>query len=253
MITRWAGFALLAYAASGRGYAIQLITNGGFETGTLSGWVLTNQTGSCCGTSFYSDRLTTTPLSADPTAGPESGNWYAVSDNAGGPGTAILSQTFTVPTGASSVILSYGLFVNSFAGDVVDPAGNLDYSGPANQYALVSLLTGAVTGANLFSTSTGVVRDFYKGTDGGAITNNPYKDYSFDITSLVGSGGMFTLRFAEVNNLDVLNMGVDNVSVSFTAVSATPEPASIMLAALGMAGIGVLRRRRPDSIAQDVS
>jgi hypothetical protein len=59
------------------------------------------QTGSFTGTGFYADSLTTTPESGSPTAGPKTGADYAVSDTSGGPGTAILSQTFTVKLAGS--------------------------------------------------------------------------------------------------------------------------------------------------------
>jgi hypothetical protein len=176
--------------------------------------------------------------------GPESGSYYAVSDSQG-TGTLILSQTFTVPTGAASVILSFGLFVNSYGGDIVNTVAGLDFSGtadpgnPADQYGAVSLLS---SGASLFSTSTGVLSNFYQGTDSAANNPNHYTNYTDNITSLVGSGGTFTLRFAEVNNVNYLNMGVDNVSVVFTPTTATPEPSSIVLtlSALGAIWLGMM-------------
>jgi hypothetical protein len=239
MTKKLAGIAFASCLAAGSAHASQLIVNGGFETGTLSGWTVTTQTGSFTGTGFYADSLTTTPESGSPTAGPKTGADYAVSDASGGPGTAILSQTFTVPVGMPSVILSYSLFVNSYGGDVIDPAGDLNYSGAANQYALVSLLS---AGASLFSTTTGDLANFYKGTDAG--TNpNPYTNYSFNITSLVTAGQTYTLRFAESDNVNILNMGVDNVSVVSSA-SALPEPASSILAFLGITGICLFRSRR---------
>jgi hypothetical protein len=132
-----------------------------------------------------------------------------------------------VPGPASSVILSFNLFVDTYGGIQVNPIG-LDYSDGANQYARADLLQ---AGSSLFSTGTGVLRTFYSGADTVSANPNPYTTYSFNITSLVGAGGTFILRFAEVDNVDVLNMGIDNVSINYAAATSVPEPSSLVLAA----------------------
>jgi hypothetical protein len=238
MIRLLARIGFLVCSATGIACASQLITNGGFETGSLSGWTVTGEAGSYAGSGFFASNSTTTPQSGSTTVGPESGSYYAVSDGVG-PATEILSQTFTVPAGAASVILSFGLFVNSYGGDIVNTAAGLDFSGAANQYGVVSLLS---SGASLFSTTTGVLGNFYQGTDSAATNPNHYTNYNDNITSLVEAGGTFTLRFAEVNNVNYLNMGVDNVSVVYTAATATPEPSSIVLtlSALGAIWFGIM-------------
>jgi hypothetical protein len=222
----------LASGCQGCDYAAQLILNGGFETGTLTNWTVSTEVGSFPGSSFYAQSSTTTPQTGLTTVGPESGTSYAVSDGAGSAAT-VLSQTFTVPQGAGSVVLSYGLFVNSGAGGTPTPAAvntsnGLDFNQIPSQFGIVSLLSGST---NLFSTGATDLRNFYEGVDAG---NNPnaYTNYSFNVTSLVSAGGAFTVRFGAVDNVDALNVGVDNVSVVFTAASI-PEPASILL---GLAG-----------------
>jgi len=218
--------------------ASQLITNGGFETGTLSGWTVANQTGSFPGSNFFALSGTTTPQSGSTTVVPATGSFYAVSDGSGPEAHALL-QSFTVPGPASSVILSFSLFVNSYGGSFVNPIG-LDFTDGANQHARVDILRST---ASAFDTGTGVLQNLYLGTDSGA---NPhaYKNDTFDITSLVGPGGTFLLRFAEVDNQNVLNLGVDNVSINFTAATSVPEPFSITLAALGVIGFALLRLKR---------
>jgi MYXO-CTERM domain-containing protein len=230
----------LACGIEGYSHAAQLIVNGGFETGNLSGWTINTETGS----SFYALSSTTAPQSGLTTAGPESGKYYAVSDNGGGSAAIVLSQSFVVPKGAASVILSYGMFVNSgISGPstpgAVNTTAGLDYNQIPSQFGIVSLLTGT---ANLFSTTTGDLKDFYEGVDT-KNNPNPYTNYSYDITSLVSGGGTFTIRFAEVNNLDFLNLAVDNVSVN-VSTSTTPEPASILLGIFGLAGLAFRRARR---------
>jgi hypothetical protein len=241
MTRKLAPIAFLACSLAGTARASQLITNGGFETNGLAGWTVTTELGSFTGTGFYADTLTVTPESGTTTVGAESGKDYAVSDNAGGSGTAILSQTFIVPAGLSSVILSYGLFVNSYGGDIVNAAAGLDYSKGADQYGGVSLLS---AGTSLFSTSAGVLTNFYQGTDSSATNPNAYTNYSYNITPLVGAGGTFILRFAEVNNQDILNLGVDNVSI-LTSTAAAPEPASVVLLFAAMGGVWLAIRLKP--------
>jgi hypothetical protein len=120
---------------------MELITNGGFETGTLAGWTVTDQAGGS-GT-FFASNAAVSPLSGLPTAGPATGAFYAVSDQTG-PGAHALSQSFTVPSGGCPVTLTFDMFVNdqSLSGGIIDPAG-LDYSVLANQHARVDILTAA--------------------------------------------------------------------------------------------------------------
>jgi hypothetical protein len=227
-------FGLLSSACLAWG--AQLITNGGFETGNFAGWTVVNQAGTFPGHNFYVSGATSTPQSGSTTVGPASGSFYAVTDGLG-PGTSALLQSFTVSGPVSSVILSFSLFVNSYGGDFVNPIG-LDFTGGANQYGRVDILR---AGASAFDTGSGVLATYYLGDDPGA---NPhaYTSDSFNITSLVGGGGTFQLRFAEVDNQNTLNMGVDNASI-VTTIGGVPEPSTVILAALGLAGFSLVIRR----------
>jgi PEP-CTERM motif len=239
MKMKLARLVLLAYGSIGSTHASQLIINGGFETGTLSGWTVTTQAGSYPGSNFFATSSTTTPVSGSSTVGAKTGTYYAVSDNIGS-STVILSEVFAVPSQPSSLILSYSLFVNSYGGTQINTSAGLDYNRIPSQFGIVSLLS---AGTSLFSTSAGVLRNFYLGTDSLAGAN-PYVNYSFDITSLVSAGGSYILRFGEVGNLDVLNLGVDNVSLDFTAAVAAPEPSSAVLLLFGVVVAGLRSARR---------
>src|SRR5262249_26210400 len=157
-----------------------------------------------------------TTYSSHPTVGPASGPFYAVSDQQG-PGTHALIQNFTVPGAASSVVLTFQMFVNQYAtGTIVGPQG-LDYTGGANEHARVDLLFPPST---ISLPGPGALPNRALATNPGT-PPNASTPYSFNITSLVGGGGTFRLRFAESDNQGYLNQGVDSVSIDFTAV---PEP-----------------------------
>lgn len=217
--------------------AEELITNGGFETGSLTGWFTANQTGGSG--SFFVATGTLTPVSGNLTVGPANGNYYAVSDQSG-PGSHVLYQPLTVPVGTLSATLSFDMFVNNYdqGGVPFFNAAGLDYTVRPNQQARVDLLGG---NASPFDTSAGVIRNFYRGA-GTSADPGQYSHYSFDITSDLVPGESYLLRFAEVDNQSYLNQGVDNVSITATLA---PEPASLTLLALGgLALLDLLRRRR---------
>jgi hypothetical protein len=232
------GSALLLCVLCASANATSLLVNGGFETGTLAGWTVANQAGSFPGSNFFALNGTLAPQSGLATVGAASGSFYAVSDG-NGSGAHALIQLFTVAGPASSVMLSFSLFVNSYGGNVVNPIG-LDFTDGANQHARVDILR---AGASAFDTGAGVLQSFYIGTDAGA---NPhaYTNYTFDITSLVGAGGTFQLRFAEVDNQLFLNMGVDNAHIEAQLGNAVPEPSTIVLSALSLVILVGSRLRR---------
>lgn len=212
----------------------QLLTNGNFETGTFSGWTLADQAGS--GGSFFigvpgADTPAVNGFSFATAPNALGGNSYAVSSS-DSPGAHALLQNFTVLKPGEKVTLSFDMFVNdqSQIGPIVDASG-LDYTTGGtfddNQHARVDLLQ--VGAGDLSTAPADVLANFYLGVDnpGGGVPN-PYQSYSFDISALVASGGIYRLRFAEVDNLSALNVGVDNVSVLAVAPTV-PEPGSLML------------------------
>jgi hypothetical protein len=195
--------------------AVQLLTNPGFETGNFSGWTATSQPGGS-GT-FVVLAGTSGLISGSATVGPHNGSmFYAVTDQ-GGPGAQALIQPFTIPGSSPAVNLSFSMFDNDYDGGPLVNAAGLDYTAFPNQHARVDILTAAATA---FDTGAGVKTNFYLGVD--PHTNpNPYRNYSFDITDLVGGGGTFQLRFAQVDNEFYQNLGVDDVSIQYQPASDT--------------------------------
>ena len=231
-------FALLQHAHA----AVELVQNGGFESGDFTGWNVVNRIGGV-GNWHVSKPGDATPDSNQPTSAVgASGKFYAVSDQPA-PGTHSLLQTIAVPSPAASVILSFDLFVNDVSrkGPLVDPIG-LDHGGMPNQHARVDILT---SNAGPFDTGAGVLANFFLGIDLGTLPHD-FTHYSFDITSLIGAGGVFQLRFAEVDNQGYFNAGVDNVSILYTPLDPAPEPASLAIwSLLSMLGLGHAAHLRP--------
>ena len=234
-------FALaLALGAALAASATELITNGGFESG-LIGWTSVSSLATNGGYDPVSPGTSARAFAAQGSSGlaplsglgvlaPPVGKAYALADATGAGATALL-QNFTVPTGTTSLTLSYRMVVYDNYG--FGPQGTgLTFSGSPGsaQLARVDLLRG---GATDFSTAAAdVVRSFYSGSP--SDPNATFVLSTFDLTGL--AAGSYRLRFAVVDNGFVVNQGIDAVSVN-----AVPEPAAFVALALG--ALPLLRRR----------
>jgi PEP-CTERM motif len=233
--------AVLAATIAVPASATELIVNGGFETGNYTGWSANVRSGSNGGLSISTPGANS-PVSNFATApNAAGGSFYSVSDQ-GGPGAYALAQSFFIPVGTTSAVLTFQMFANNSTGvTIIDPIG-LDYTGPSNQHARVDILT---AGANVFSTNPAdVVAGLYLGADGTGA--NPYVSYSFNLLSLgLSDGTGYQIRFGEVDNQGFFQQGVDNVSIDAIA-GAVPEPSTwaMMIAGFGMIGFAARRRQQ---------
>jgi hypothetical protein len=240
-------------------HAQELLTNGGFETGNLNGWKVVDAPGSTTPGSFlignntpdanFNPATPSTPLEHFPSVGAKSGNYYAVSDSAG-PGAHALLQNFTLAPNPRSVIFSFDMFVNDWNGAgvlnadlVLDPnqqdgMGNLI----PTQFVSVDLLAG--NAADL-TDDVGLINNFYLGEDGYSATALPngYEHFQYDITGLVANGGMYRVRFAEVDNQFTINAGIDNMSV-YAVPANVPEPGNMAMGLALFGGCLTLTRNR---------
>jgi hypothetical protein len=103
---------VVAISISDTSQGLELITNGGFETGDFSGWTIVNQVGGVG--SFYIGSQIYTPTYEFRTVGPSTGAFYAVAQQES-TSTNILEQSFSVPGPARSVILKYDQWVTDYA------------------------------------------------------------------------------------------------------------------------------------------
>jgi PEP-CTERM motif len=240
MVPALAGILILTGPRPTSAASIQLITNGDFEAlgGSLTGWSAFNQPGGD-GT-FTLQSGTSSPLSQQGVPAPPGLTHAAMSDG-GAPGSHVLLQDFTVPTGIASATLSFSRFVQNGATAFFSPS-TLDFSNVNNQQARVDIIGGS---ANPFSVAASdVLLNVFHTSPGDPLVSG-YTTQTVDVTSLLQSlpGQTLGLRFAEADNQFLFQFGVDQVSLTINTV---PEPASLVMAGTSLvAGLGCwLRRRR---------
>lgn len=211
-------FAAVAAGAIGVPASAQnLLTNGGFETGDLTGWsASTIGPGdiSVMDLSFGA----ALPLSTRPANGAAGGAWYATTDQDDS-SSYELYQFFTVPENHGKVIVSYDLAVTSYA----------EFEADTQQVKIelfeISLERGGLP-ATLY---LGAPLEQTQGQP------NPYQHYAHDITADVTPGSTYVFYFSQIATDGDLVAALDNAVV-------TPAPGAAAVAALG--GPWLARRRR---------
>jgi len=187
----------------------ELITNGGFETGDLTGWTAS----ALGGGSFSVGSTSPAPLSNLPHVGASSGTYFAISDQTS-PAVEEIEQSFVVPTGTVTLTLDFDMFVSNWDGPA--QIGTLELGAGARQYARVDLLS---AGSGAFDLGA-VIHNFYAGVDN-VTPPAGWTHYTFDITPYVTAGSTYELRFAEADTQANLQQGVDNVSLTAAVASGT--------------------------------
>jgi hypothetical protein len=190
---------------------LQLITNGNFGTGAFSGWtVTTNDTPGNGG--WFVTNASITPLNGFPTVGPDGTTYYAVTD-AYEPGSRALTQSFTVPVGTTSVVLSGDIFVNDWFGG----------SGTGGEVDVLA------AGANPLTGTPIVIAYGPADTSVSGGVPNGWVPFSLNITADVTAGDSYELRVFESDSTGPINVGADNLSILATTPTPVPEPSAVVL------------------------
>jgi methionine-rich copper-binding protein CopC len=204
----------------------QLVVNGGFETGTFSGWtVVTTGSGE-----FTTYSGTISPLSGYTIPAPDQGGYAAVTDQPG-PGSHILYQNIAIPSGSPTATLSFDIFVANRAGVFYSPA-SLSETVTPNQQARVDIMNPSASPSDVGS---GVLKNLFQ-TEPGSATVTGWTHYTFDVSAFIGS--TIRLRFAEVDNQSFFQFGVDDVSSTALLGSSGKDPGSVV-APEGVAATGL--------------
>ena len=160
--------------------------------------------------------------------------------DAQGPGSHVLTQSFTVTAPVIAAMLRFDVFVGNRANAFFSPS-TLDFSTPTlNQQARVDILLGS---AGAFSVlPADVLLSAFQTNPGDPLVSG-YTHHTVDVTAILNShlGTPLTLRFAEADNVFTLQLGVDNVDIDVNG-AAVPEPSSCLLAFGALSAIGLGRR-----------
>jgi hypothetical protein len=218
----------LAMAASlgANARAGELIVNGGFETGDLTGWTVVNQTGGS-GSWFVNGNGGGSPLNGFPTPVLAGGGAFNAQTDQFGPGSHQLEQSFVGVAGET-----YGLSFDVYAIDQsgLAPVGvGLDFTAGVNQHSEL----------NLYGPFPSLLASGNPG--------RTWQHLTYDLTPLIKASGVYTLSFGEVDNQYFYNLGIDNVSL--VSSGGVPEPATWTMMLAGFFGLGATLRARKTAVA----
>jgi hypothetical protein len=182
-----------------------IVTNGDFETGSLSGWQQQDVLSSASGT-WFAYTGTASPLHAFTVPAPPQGNFAAITDQID-EGLHVLYQDVTLPPGGS--VNQLGLTVYYDSQDPIVAPDSLDPSdGPNQQYRIDVMRPSAA----IDSVAAGdVLFTVFRTLTGDPQTLGPTQK-SADLTPFAGQ--TVRIRLAEVDNQFYFNAGVDAVAVN---------------------------------------
>ncbi|CAN7706661.1 PEP-CTERM sorting domain-containing protein [Pseudoduganella sp. LjRoot289] len=225
--------------SSAQAAPIELLVNGNFETGNLTGWTASKTAGSslCCDGRFtVGTGVSTTGTGSLTKIG---GSYSAFGDFDGGiDGAAssatdiFLSQTFTKTSDFSAADLSFQFQV-----------ANGQYGSTNNPSILARTLSIIFSSGGSSATAyTYIVPD-------GALGVHPLQTVSLNVAELLNAlpDGAVTMTIDRRSPQYYTGQGYfvgDNFSLRATAAAAVPEPGTTALLGLGILGFAVARRRK---------
>ena len=190
----------------------ELVVNGTFETGDLTGWTVVNTGAPGKGNWFVTDAILS-PLSNIAIRAPSEGTFQAVVDQTA-EGTHILYQDIVIPEGASGN-LKLVFWLENYFTSYADPV-TLDHTVFPNQQARIDIMDPA---APVDDVGAGVLMNLFK-TNVGDTTSVPPTMLDVPVDAFANT--TVRLRFAEVENQFFFHVGVDAVSMLVTV----PVPVS---------------------------
>ncbi len=217
--------ASVLYTSAAQAVTVDLITNGDFETGDLSGW---NATSTSYAEDFQINNGRFNPRGPTRRVDPISGS-YDVMNEQTGYGISTLTQFFAVPDQVISASFNFTYqLVNHYA---------LGFDDPDQQFR-VSLIDDA-----------GAVISQIFATQPGDATTQGATPLSYDLTSYLqaGAGSTLGIQFDVETNYYYMNASLDEIAMMVETPATVPLPASVwmMLAGLGLfAALGWSRKAR---------
>ncbi|HEY0108094.1 MAG TPA: PKD-like domain-containing protein, partial [Fibrella sp.] len=177
-----------------------LIVNGGFETGTLSGWTATPTSGTA---GWKINNGTFAPSSGIGTSPPISGGFDVVTDQTG-PALNLLSSGVMLPGVLTSATLSWKDRIRNSGGA---------YANPQQQFRV-----------ELLNSSMAVISTVFTTNPGDPLIQNGPNNRSFNVTSILTAyaGQQIYVRFAEQDQYGYFNVTLDDISLDVN--SACPGP-----------------------------
>lgn len=215
---------LMSWGSSANAAPIELVQNGGFETGNFLGWSTMTT-----GTPFLPWSVSTAGATGGfliPTS-PQDGAYDAWNGfDGGGPMTFSMYQDVAIPVGATAALLSWDdrLQWDFTLTSTATVARTYDVQ-------IVDPVSAAVL-ATLYSFSTGTAR---------AVGDTGWQAHSADLAAFTGQ--TVRLLFTEFIPENFTGPGqAEFDAISIMATTPVPEPASLPLLALGLAALLALKR-----------
>ncbi len=186
------------------GPILQLVQNGGFESGDFTGWIVDD-----AGAGAFTVTSDTTGFASgvDILAPPES--TFAAVTLQTGPTSNVLYQDVALPAGKRATFRAVVYLVNTHTDYVIAPTEGLSESGvEPNQQFRVDIMNPS---AGVRDVGAGVLRNLYQTMPGDPLTSG-YVRLSADLTAFAGQ--TVRIRFAQVDNQFYQHAAVDSVRVT---------------------------------------